>query len=94
MVNAERWMEIRDEVLEGRLTMIERASARHGERLSRVGMLPDHIHLTLRCAAQRLPQDVALSYLNNLAYARGMRPEFKYGYCVGTIGEYDRGAAR
>jgi hypothetical protein len=30
--------------------------------------------------------------LNNLAFVLGMKPWFKAGYYVGTVGEYDRGA--
>ena len=40
----------------------------------------------------RSPEEVALSYLNNGAYACGMKPVFQFGYYAGTIGEYDRGA--
>jgi len=61
-------------------------------RLSRVGLLPDHIHLTLGCPIDQSPETIAISFLNNCAYAVGMKPVFQFGYYVGTIGEYDRGA--
>jgi hypothetical protein len=32
--------------------------------------------------------------MNNLAYAAGMKPIFKFGFYVGTFGEYDLGATR
>ena len=41
-VSDERWMEIREEVLEKRLTTIAAAAAKHGHRLSRAAFLPDH----------------------------------------------------
>lgn len=92
LVNDERSMEIRDEVLGALSDMIERLAARNGYRLSRVGLLADHIHLTMGCPIDYAPQDVALAYLNNCAFACGMKRVFQFGYYVGTIGEYDRGA--
>jgi len=35
---------------------------------------------------------VALSYLNNLVFAHGMKALFCFSYYVGTFGEYDMGA--
>ena len=92
LVNDHRWMEVRPTIQDKLSRMIDRVSLTHGHRISRVGMLPDHIHLTLGCLVEQSPEDVALSYLNNLAYALGMTPNFEFGYYVGTIGEYDRGA--
>jgi REP element-mobilizing transposase RayT len=92
IVNVERWMEIREGVLARLSTTIERAAHKYGERLSRVAVLPDHIHLTMGCLIERSPEEIALGYLNNCAYACGMRPVFQFGYYVGTFGEYDRGA--
>src|SRR4029077_19121670 len=37
------------------------------------------------------PEEVALTYMNNLAYAQGMSEVFRYSYFVGTFGEYDLG---
>jgi len=92
IVNDERWMEIRDDVLRKLSGMIDRVASKYGYRLSRVGLLADHIHMTIGCPIDRSPEDVALGYLNNCAYACGMKPAFQFGYYVGTIGEYDRGA--
>ena len=91
LVNDDRWMEIREEVLSKLSSMIERAAAKHGHRLSRVGLLPDHVHMTIGCPIEESPQEIALGYLNNCAYACGMKPVYRFGYYVGTIGEYDRG---
>ena len=92
IVNCERWMETREDVWERRGRMIEGVSRKHGYRLSRVGLLPDHIHATMGCLIDRSPEDVALGLLNNCAFACGMKAVFKFGYFVGTFGEYDRGA--
>lgn len=56
--------------------------------------LPDHLHLTMGCPIGRSPEQVALAYMNNCAYACGMKAVFQFSYFVGTIGEYDRGAVR
>ena len=85
-------MEIREEVLERLSTIIERVADKHGDRLSRMAIVPDHIHLTMGCAIERSPEEIALAYLNNGAYACGMKAVFQFGYYVGTFGEYDRGA--
>ena len=92
LVNDHRWMEIRPSVLDKLSQMIERVGAKYGHRLSSVGLLADHIHLTLGSQVDQSPENVALSYLNNLAYAVGMKSMFQFGYYAGTIGEYDRGA--
>jgi len=85
-------MEVRERVIQTLCDMIESAAAKYGDRLSRLSVLPDHIHVTVGCEIGRSPEAMALSYLNNCAYACGMKPVYQYGYYVGTFGEYDRGA--
>ncbi len=92
--NACGWHEIRDEVLAGSREMIVRASASKGWRLARIGLLSNHIHILLGCSMSDSPASVALSLLNNLAYAQGMTPAFRFSYYVGTFGPYDRNAIR
>ena len=72
--------------------MLLRASRAKGHFLSRAGIVPGHVHLTLGCALNESPQEVALSYMNNLAYVRGMLPVLQFSCYVGTFGEYDVGA--
>lgn len=69
-------------------SMCRRNAAKKGHWLSRFGQLPDHLHFSLRANLNESPADVALSYMNNFAYVLGMRPEFRYSYYAGTIGEY------
>ena len=94
MVNAGRWREIRDDVIESIYEMIPRVSTVKGHALSRGGILPDHIHLTLGCGLEEAPEDVAVSYMNNVAFACDMRPVLQFGGFIGTFGEYDLGAIR
>jgi REP element-mobilizing transposase RayT len=94
LVHAERWAEIRDDALKAIHEMVQKASRAKGHRLCRAGILADHVHLLLGCNLAESPQEVALGYLNNLAYAQQMRPVYQYGFYVGTVGEYDLGAIR
>jgi len=89
LVHRDRWMDIREESLRGVHDMILRVSRGKEYLLSRGAILPDHVHLTLGCPIEVAPGDVALAFLNNLAYVHGMRPIFQYGGFVGTFGEYD-----
>lgn len=94
LVHRDRWMDIREEMLQAIRAMILRASVAKGYLLSRGGILPDHVHLTLGCPFDVAPLDVALGFLNNLAYARGMKPAYQYGGFIGTFGEYDNRAVK
>lgn len=91
LVNDWRWMEIRDEVLSSVRDIIVGASEKKGHLLARGAILPDHVHLALRCGLEESPEDVALSYMNNIAFACGMTACLKYSYFVGTFSEYDLG---
>lgn len=86
-----RCREIRRETLAAIRAMILRAAEKKQHRLSRAAILPDHVHLTLGCNVDESPGEVALSYMNNLAYACGSKRIFAPGYYVGTFGEYDLG---
>jgi len=94
MATEGRWMEIRDEVLTSMRDMLLKASRSKGHLLSRAGILPDHVHLTVGCSLGESPLEVALSYMNNLAFACGRRPVFRSSCYVATFGEYDLGAIR
>jgi REP element-mobilizing transposase RayT len=94
LVHAARWMEVDGPSLARRNDMVLAAAARKGHRVSAIGVFADHIHVTLGCEVTQSPEDVALGYLNNLAYVEGMRPVYQAGYYVGTFGEYDLNAIR
>lgn len=94
LVHRERWFEIREDRLAAIREMIQRSSMSKGYLLSRAGILPDHIHLTLGCPIDAAPADVALSFLNNLAFVHEMKAVYQFGAFIGTIGEYDSRAVR
>ncbi len=50
--------------------------------------------MALRGNIEHSPQDIALAFLNNLAYAMGQNAIWQSGYYAGTFGEYDMGAVR
>lgn len=91
IVNDGRYREARPEVLEQLRGMILKASRAKQHWLSRGAIVPDHIHLTLGCRLEESPEEVTLGYMNNLAYAYGMKPTFTFSYFVGTFSEYDLG---
>jgi REP element-mobilizing transposase RayT len=94
LVHAERWNEVRRDHLQATCDMIFRCAQGKKHRLSRLALLADHLHLTLGVPYDICPQDVALGYMNNIAFAHGMRALFSYSYYVGTFGEYDMNAVR
>jgi REP element-mobilizing transposase RayT len=91
LVNSERGNDLSEESLQITHDGILRISGRKGHRLSRAGVIGDHLHLTLGADVAEVPADVALAYLNNLAFLH-KKPIFQSGYFVGTFGRYDLGA--
>jgi REP element-mobilizing transposase RayT len=92
LVHQARWADVREETLGKVRSMIGRVCRSKGYALSRAGILPDHVHLALGCPLEIAPGDVALGFLNNLAYVYEMKPVFQFGAYVATFGEYHRGA--
>ena len=74
--------------------LIRKASSAKGHLVSRIGIVPDHLHMTLGTHPDEAPRDVALSYMNNIAFAHGMNPVLMYGCYLAGFGEYDLGAIR
>jgi hypothetical protein len=90
-INDGRCMEIRREPLLRMREMLVKSATKHEHLFSEAGIVPDHVHLALGCNVQDSPADVALSYMNNLAYACGIKRAFAFGFYLGTFGEYDLG---
>ncbi len=86
------WHEVRPVVLTSYRDAIINSCAKHNWRLSRIGLLSNHLHILVGPAVDNSPNDVALVFLNNMAYSQGMKPLFRFGFFTGTFGEYDRGA--
>jgi len=92
--NSEDWHEVREEVLLASRNMILRCAAKKGWLLSRMGILSNHIHILVGIGVNESPESAALSLLNNLAFAQGWKPVFRFSYYAGTFGAYDRNAIR
>jgi hypothetical protein len=71
-----------------------RVCAKKSYAASTLAVLPDHLHLALRGAVAQSPEEIALSFLNNLAHVLGRRPWWEAGYYAGTFGEYGMAAVR
>jgi REP element-mobilizing transposase RayT len=91
LLNSERDIDVSEESLQITHDGILRISCKKGHRLSRAGITGDHLHITLGADVGESPTDVALAYLNNLAFLH-KKPVFQSGYFVGTFGQYDLGA--
>lgn len=86
-ITNEDWLEtLRD-------TTLRIAEARQ-DRISALSVMPDHLHIALRGHIQRSPQEIALSYMNNLAHVLQMNALWQPSYYVGSFGEYDMNALR
>ena len=92
--NAESWHEVRETQLTRVRNVIVRACKKKEWRLSRIGLLSNHVHVLLGAGVTESPRSVALSLMNNVAYVYDMKPILKFSYYVGTFGGYDRGAVR
>lgn len=88
------WYEIRINVLQRSQQMIIAGARKHGWLLSRIGLLSNHVHILLGAQVTDAPEAIALSLMNNLAYAHQMQAVLRFSYFVGTCGRYDRNAVR
>lgn len=94
IVSRNRDIEIRGQVLESRRAMLLAVAKKKGHLVGNGQIVAEHLHVALGCPLTESPQDVALSYMNNLTYAEGMKPVFQYGFYVGTFSRYDLDAIR
>jgi REP element-mobilizing transposase RayT len=69
-------------------------AAKKGYLISIASAVPDHLLVAMRGNIEHSPQDIALAYMNNLAYLAGKVPIWDFGYYVGTFGEYDMRSVR
>ena len=65
-----------------------------GYIISRQSLMLDHLHLALRGNIEQSPEQIALTFLNELSIKVANRPVWNYGYYVGTFGEYDMRSVR
>ena len=94
LAHVERWRTVNRSVLEAVREMILRVAIKYNWRLSRCGIVADHVHLAIGVNAQDSAQEVVLKFMNNLAFVHGMKPIYSFGAFVSTFGEYDQRVIR
>ncbi len=73
---------------------ILRQAAEYQHRISRLAILPDHVHFTLGVGYDQSAVEIVLSYMNQVAAAHGGLRLWMDSFYVGSIGPYDMGAVR
>ena len=94
LVHAERFPIAAPSFIEKTQKAILATAAKKGHSISRIGLLTEHVHFTLKFDYETSPQDVALAYMNNISYCHGMIRLWMDSFYVGTIGPYDMDAVR
>ncbi len=94
LVHEGRWRTVEPAFLKITQSGILKTAAKYDCCVSRIGILADHIHTTIRFHYELAPVQLALSLMNNLAYLHGMRRLWPDSYYVGTIGPYNMNAVR
>ena len=92
--NTNHLCDTREEWLAANRDMMIAACRKKGWLLSRLGLVGNHLHVLVGCDVSEAPGEIALSIMNNLAYAQGMKPVFEHSFYVGTFGPYDHDAIR
>ena len=72
----------------------QRIALKKGYRISELFAMPNHLHVALRGNGEESPQEIALGFQNNLAYALGRYRVWEDTYYAGTFGEYSTAAVR
>jgi REP element-mobilizing transposase RayT len=65
-----------------------KVAAKKGHLISRLSVMPDHLHIAMRPGINDAPLDIIYAYQNNLAYLVRQQRIWCDGYYVGTFGEY------
>lgn len=69
-------------------------ASKHGHSISRLAIMPDHLHLALRGNHTHCSCTIVNAFQNNLAYAVGQKRIWQNSYYVGTFSEYNMRAIR
>ena len=94
LVHSERWSCARPSFLEKTQREILATVKKNACSVSRLSILGDHLHATLRFHYELAPGDIAIDCMNNVAYCHEMLRLWTDSYYVGTIGSYDMNAVR
>ncbi|EMI57366.1 transposase [Rhodopirellula sallentina] len=92
--NIDGWREVRESMLRRVRGVIVKSAMKKPWRLSRIGLLSNHVHILLGGSVTDSPSSIALSLMNNIAFVYEMKPILKFSFYAGTFGGYDRGVTR
>lgn len=92
LVHGERWRTVDKRLLEAVRDMIRQVCVKKKWRLSRCGILADHLHLAMGANSKDSAEDICLRLMNNLAFVHRMKPVYSFSAYVATFGEYDQRA--
>lgn len=92
LVHVERWRTVNKRLLEAVRDMIRTVCTKYQWRLSRCGIVADHLHLALGANSQDAVENVCLRLMNKLAFVHNMKPVYCHSAYVATFGEYDQRA--
>jgi REP element-mobilizing transposase RayT len=81
-------------VLTGLRDTFLQIAARKDHAVSRLSVMPSHLHAALRVEPDRSPLELVFSYQNNLVYLQQLGRLWDKGFYVGTFGEYSMQAVR
>ncbi len=94
LVTEERWRNSEATWLAKIRDQSFRIADKKGHGISRLSVMPDHLHFSLRGNIEHSPEQIALAFQNNLAFFLGQARVWRDTYYVGTFGEYDMNAVR
>jgi REP element-mobilizing transposase RayT len=69
--------------------MVKTTAEKHRYGLAARAWMPDHLHVALRGNIEESPGEIAISLMNNTAFAMGQNAIWQRGFYVGTFSEYD-----
>ncbi|HEY2410996.1 MAG TPA: transposase [Pirellulaceae bacterium] len=92
--NKDHLSDMREQWLAATRAMLLATCRKKGWLLSRLGLVSNHLHALMGCDVSEAPREIALSLMNNLAFAHEMKPVFEFSFYIGTFGPYDHGAIR
>ncbi len=89
IVIADRGLPItKDAVFKKIKEIIPLIAKKHCHYISDFAVMPDHIHIAMQANPEKSPQEIGLSFLNNLAYMMKMAYFWSNELYVGTFSEY------
>ncbi len=94
LVHTERWRIANAAFVQTSKEAFLASAKKYGLGISRLSILADHLHAAIRFTYDQSPEQIALSFMNNIAYCHGMLKMWMDSFYVGTIGPYDMNAIR